>query len=275
MAERCRRRRRGGQLRGGRCSSGVQFAPGNDPFVITVGAADIGTSVGAGDDSSAPWSAWGYTPDGFMKPELAAPGRYMIGPVPDPRDARAERPDHVTSRRIHAAERHVVRGPGGCGCGGDAPRPASELDAGSGQGRAHAHRDDRAEASSSVSSASESRTSRRSRSTCGRPAEPQCRRSTSSSVRQRTARRSSTPRPGSLQPMQAQLGRRSVERCGLERRSLVIGCLGQRGMVGRGLGLCGLGLGGLERRSLERRGVERRRLGRRRPRARRSSTYGG
>ena len=62
--------------------SGVSFAPGNDPFVITVGAADIGTSLGAGDDTNAPFSAYGYTPDGFAKPEIAAPGRYMIGAVP-------------------------------------------------------------------------------------------------------------------------------------------------------------------------------------------------
>jgi serine protease AprX len=62
--------------------SGVNFAPGNDPFVITVGAADIGTSVGAGDDTAAPFSAYGYTPDGFSKPDIAAPGRYMIGAVP-------------------------------------------------------------------------------------------------------------------------------------------------------------------------------------------------
>jgi serine protease AprX len=62
--------------------SGVNFAPGNDPFVITVGAADIGSSVGAGDDTAAPFSAYGYTPDGFSKPEIAAPGRYMIGAVP-------------------------------------------------------------------------------------------------------------------------------------------------------------------------------------------------
>src|SRR5437588_5717569 len=41
--------------------SGVSYAPGNDPFVITVGAADIGTSVAPGDDTVAPWSAWGYT----------------------------------------------------------------------------------------------------------------------------------------------------------------------------------------------------------------------
>ncbi len=77
--------------------SGVQFAPGNDPFVITVGAADIGTSIGAGDDSSAPFSAWGYTPDGFMKPEIGAPGRYMIGPVPTSGVLYSQRPDHVTS----------------------------------------------------------------------------------------------------------------------------------------------------------------------------------
>jgi serine protease AprX len=62
--------------------SGVNFAPGNDPFVITVGASDIGTSVKAGDDTVAPWSAYGYTPDGFSKPDIGAPGRYMVGPVP-------------------------------------------------------------------------------------------------------------------------------------------------------------------------------------------------
>jgi serine protease AprX len=62
--------------------SGVPFAPGNDPFIITVGAADIGTSVRAGDDTVAPFSAYGYTPDGFMKPDIGAPGRYMIGAVP-------------------------------------------------------------------------------------------------------------------------------------------------------------------------------------------------
>jgi hypothetical protein len=35
------------------------------------------------DDAAAPWSAWGYTADGFLKPELGAPGRYLIGNVPD------------------------------------------------------------------------------------------------------------------------------------------------------------------------------------------------
>jgi serine protease AprX len=76
---------------------GVQFAPGNDPFVITVGAADIGTSLGAGDDTAAPWSAYGYTPDGFWKPDIAAPGRYMVGPVPVGSALTKLKPQNVTN----------------------------------------------------------------------------------------------------------------------------------------------------------------------------------
>jgi serine protease AprX len=75
--------------------SGVMFAPGNDPFVMTVGAIDLGTSVYSTDDTAAPWSAWGYTEDGFSKPEIGAAGRYMIGPVPTGSTLVAERPDHV------------------------------------------------------------------------------------------------------------------------------------------------------------------------------------
>jgi serine protease AprX len=76
--------------------SGVQFAPGNDPFVITVGAADIGTTLGANDDVAAPFSAWGYTPDGFSKPDIAAPGRYMVGAVPPGSTLTQLKPANVT-----------------------------------------------------------------------------------------------------------------------------------------------------------------------------------
>jgi serine protease AprX len=75
--------------------SGVPFAPGNDPFVITVGASDTGKSVSTNDDVAAPWSAYGYTLDGFAKPDLAAPGRYMVGPVPVTSTLYKERADHV------------------------------------------------------------------------------------------------------------------------------------------------------------------------------------
>ena len=62
--------------------SGVLFAPGNNPFVITVGAIDIGGTARVNDDDRAPWSAYGRTQDGFWKPEICAPGRMMVGPVP-------------------------------------------------------------------------------------------------------------------------------------------------------------------------------------------------
>ncbi len=77
--------------------SGVLYSPGNDPFVITVGAVDIGSVLGTYDDSVAPWSAWGRTEDGFSKPELGAPGRYMVGPVSSNASLKSQRPDHVVS----------------------------------------------------------------------------------------------------------------------------------------------------------------------------------
>jgi serine protease AprX len=72
--------------------SGVTFAPGNDPFVITVGAQDINHTVSTRDDTAAPWSAFGYTLDGFSKPELGAPGRYIVGPAPNSSTLMTERP---------------------------------------------------------------------------------------------------------------------------------------------------------------------------------------
>jgi serine protease AprX len=57
-------------------------APGNDPFVITVGATDQNQTSTRSDDTVPPWSAYGHTVDGFQKPELSAPGRYLIMPVP-------------------------------------------------------------------------------------------------------------------------------------------------------------------------------------------------
>ena len=63
--------------------SGVPFAPGNDPFVITVGAIDLeGSTIAAASTRFRAWSAYGTTLDGFRKPEISAAGRYIIGPVP-------------------------------------------------------------------------------------------------------------------------------------------------------------------------------------------------
>ena len=68
--------------------SGVLFAPGNNPFVVTVGAVDIGGTARVGDDDRAPWSAYGRTQDGFWKPEICAPGRLHGRSGPDGLHAR-------------------------------------------------------------------------------------------------------------------------------------------------------------------------------------------
>jgi serine protease AprX len=60
----------------------MSYAPGNDPFIITVGALDQNLSSDPSDDTLPSWSAHGTTMDGFSKPDLSAPGRYMIAPAP-------------------------------------------------------------------------------------------------------------------------------------------------------------------------------------------------
>ena len=77
--------------------SNVLYAPGNDPFLITVGAADTQNTLIRGDDTAAPWSAYGYTPDGFAKPELGAPGRSLIAAVPPSSTLVSTRPDRVVA----------------------------------------------------------------------------------------------------------------------------------------------------------------------------------
>jgi serine protease AprX len=73
----------------------VPFAPGNDPFVLTVGATDTRGSFTQRDDVAAPWSAWGYTRDGFAKPELGAPGRYIAAAVSADTKLARERPGRI------------------------------------------------------------------------------------------------------------------------------------------------------------------------------------
>ena len=73
--------------------SGVVYSPANDPFVITVGASGTENTVSTSDDYAAPWSAWGYTTEGFFKPEVAAPGRWMRGAVPSSSTMKAQFPD--------------------------------------------------------------------------------------------------------------------------------------------------------------------------------------
>jgi len=56
----------------------ADFAPGNDPFALTVGAVDDQDTGGRGDDTFAEWSSVGLTQDRFVKPEVLAPGAHMV-----------------------------------------------------------------------------------------------------------------------------------------------------------------------------------------------------
>ena len=56
------------------------FSPSNDPFVITVGAVDVDGDSGTGNDVNAPWSAYGYTVDGFAKPIVVSGAPAPRGP---------------------------------------------------------------------------------------------------------------------------------------------------------------------------------------------------
>ncbi|MCB0062178.1 MAG: S8 family peptidase [Caldilineaceae bacterium] len=65
----------------GNRGEGAIYPPANDPFVITVGAADDMGTPSIVDDSVAHFSAYGHTVDGFAKPDLVAPGRHLVAPM--------------------------------------------------------------------------------------------------------------------------------------------------------------------------------------------------
>lgn len=60
----------------GTAADAVQYAPANDPFVISVGGIDESANGGRGH--RADWSSTGVTQDGIAKPEVVAPGAHMV-----------------------------------------------------------------------------------------------------------------------------------------------------------------------------------------------------
>jgi serine protease AprX len=75
--------------------SPLNAPPGNDPFIITVGAADEqGTSV-LSDDSYMAGAVYGVTQDGFSKPEIWAPGVDIISVLSDNSDWDLDYPERV------------------------------------------------------------------------------------------------------------------------------------------------------------------------------------
>jgi serine protease AprX len=77
-------------------ADGYLYAPGNDPFFITVGATDNMGTVDIGDDILAPFSAHGNTQSGFQKPDALAPGVDIISLLAsDDNNLILEHPDHA------------------------------------------------------------------------------------------------------------------------------------------------------------------------------------
>jgi serine protease AprX len=62
----------------GATEAAANYAPGNDPFVITVGAVDDKGTNNNEDDVAATWSSVGRTQDGFDKPDIMAPGAHIV-----------------------------------------------------------------------------------------------------------------------------------------------------------------------------------------------------
>jgi serine protease AprX len=73
----------------------LNVAPGNDPFVITVGATDEKGTTRLQDDYIPNFSAWGLTQDGFMKPEIFAPGVDIISVLSSGSDWYYDYPDRA------------------------------------------------------------------------------------------------------------------------------------------------------------------------------------
>ena len=56
----------------------VSRAPGNDPYIVTVGAVDDQGTKEIADDVPATWSSRGTTQDGVSKPDIYAPGAKIV-----------------------------------------------------------------------------------------------------------------------------------------------------------------------------------------------------
>ena len=62
----------------GTAGDAVKYAPGNDPYVVTVGATDDQGTDDLADDAPASWSSRGTTQDGIAKPDVYAPGARIV-----------------------------------------------------------------------------------------------------------------------------------------------------------------------------------------------------
>lgn len=77
----------------------VHYSPGNDPYVVSVGAADDKGTKAVEDDTLASWSSRGQTQDGFAKPDLLAPGAHIVSTLPTTSVIASECPECLRGGR--------------------------------------------------------------------------------------------------------------------------------------------------------------------------------
>jgi len=83
-------------------TSGSVVAPGDDPYVITVGATDDRGTAGVNDDLLASFSSWGTPPGSTQKPDVVAPGRRIVSLRVPGSYLDTQYPDRVTPARSGA-----------------------------------------------------------------------------------------------------------------------------------------------------------------------------
>jgi serine protease AprX len=69
---------------------GVVFPPANDPFVIAVGASEEMETGDPADDILAGFSAYGTTPEGYSRPDIVAPGSYIVSTLAEHSNFKSE-----------------------------------------------------------------------------------------------------------------------------------------------------------------------------------------
>src|SRR5207244_3722456 len=75
----------------------MDYAPANDPFIVVVGATETNGTADSSDDTVASFSCYGRSWDGFARPDLVAPGRYMTAPSPANGALTAQYPSNVVA----------------------------------------------------------------------------------------------------------------------------------------------------------------------------------
>jgi serine protease AprX len=79
------------------------YAPGNDPFAVSVGAVDDRGTPSRWDDVMASWSTRDTTQDGFRKPNILAPGAHIVSTLAPNSDFASLCPGCIVAGRYFQA----------------------------------------------------------------------------------------------------------------------------------------------------------------------------